>query len=230
MHPHDRAIDPVLIWILDALSDPGPEISPVFVVCFSEQRDHLSQWRAYSGGEGGYALQFDPLKLYEATFISMPDGTTQPQMSLVQVEYDPLNHTTIFDDMLVWTENFFLGLEGKNKAPTVKAWTEEFCGYWLPRVVSFAPCIKSPSFRDEKEWRLIYHRRADDQKGMKFVQRQSMMSRHIPLRLKKPLPLTEVLIGPCRQPRLSQVAAEDLLLQNGFDASVKFTEVPYRTV
>jgi len=132
--------------------------------------------------------------------------------------------------MLIWTEKFFLDLEGAKKAPTVEAWADEFCIHLLRHLVSFAPCIKNPSFRDEKEWRLIYHRRADDQKRMKFVQRQSMMSRHIPLRLKKPLPLVEVLVGPCRHPRLSQVAAKDLLLKNGFDASVKFTEVPYRTV
>ena len=27
-----------------------------FVSCLSAERDHLSQWRAYSGGENGYAI------------------------------------------------------------------------------------------------------------------------------------------------------------------------------
>jgi len=59
-----------------------------------------------------------------------------------------------------------------------------------------------------------------------------MMSRHMPLRLKKPLPITEVLVGPCRHPRLSQVAAGDLLLTGGYDPNavkVQITGVPYRT-
>src|SRR5580704_1767642 len=30
-----------------------------FVACFSEDGDDLSQWRGYSGGEGGYSLEFD---------------------------------------------------------------------------------------------------------------------------------------------------------------------------
>lgn len=42
---HNPAIKPVLTWISEALSNPGPEVSPVFVTCFSEQRDSLSQWR-----------------------------------------------------------------------------------------------------------------------------------------------------------------------------------------
>jgi len=42
----------------------------------------------------------------------MPDGTIQPRMSLVQVEYCPSNHATFCDDILVWTEEFFLELEG----------------------------------------------------------------------------------------------------------------------
>jgi hypothetical protein len=178
---HNPAIKPVLTWISEALSNPGSEVSPVFVSCFSEQRDSLSQWRAYSGGEGGYAIQFDSEKLYEATLASMPDGTLQPQMSFVRAEYDQCNHATMFDDMLKWTEMFFLELEGGKEAP-LDTWTDQFCEYWILRLLSFAPLIKNTSFRDEKECRLIYHRRPEDQKCVKFLQRQSMMSRHLPLR------------------------------------------------
>lgn len=64
--PHNRDIDPALTWISNVLGAPGSEISPMFVACFSEQRDHLSQWRAYSGGEGGYAIQFNSTKLSKA--------------------------------------------------------------------------------------------------------------------------------------------------------------------
>src|SRR5271166_1213817 len=110
--PHNKIIDPILTRLGEALSDPSAETSPVFVACFSERRDDLSQWRAYSGGEGGYAIQFEPMKLREAGFLPMPDDTTQPQILLVRVEYDPSNHATMFDDILVWTEKFFLGLEG----------------------------------------------------------------------------------------------------------------------
>jgi hypothetical protein len=227
---HNPNIDPILIRLNEALSDPGAEISPVFVACFSECRDDLSQWRAYSGGEGGYAIQFDPIKLREAGFLPRPDGKIEPKILLVRVEYDPSNHAAMFDDILKWTEQFFLGLDGAKKA-TVEAWADEFCRYWLDRLSFYAPCIKNPSFKEEKEWRLIYYFRPDDLKSMQFRQRQSMMTRHIPLCLKKPLPITEVLVGPCRHPRLSKIVAGDLLVSGGYDPStdVTLTRVPYRT-
>lgn len=202
--PHNRDIDPALTWISDVLGAPGSEISPMFVACFSEQRDHLSQWRAYSGGEGGYAIQFDLTKLSKAQLLPMEDGTILPPISLVRVEYDTANHAIMFDNILEWTEKFFLELEGRKNAPTVEDWTEEFCFYWLTHLAAFAPLIKHPAFQDEKEWRLIYqlrpnypHLRPNNPRGLQFRQRQSMMSRHIPLRLKTPLPVTGVLVGPC---------------------------------
>ncbi len=230
--PHNPAVEPILTRLDEALSNPGVEIASVFVTCLSERRDDLSQWRAYSGGEGGYAIQFDSIKLREAGFLPTSDGKTRPQIFLVRVEYDPVNHATMFDDILKWTEQFFLGLSGATNAPTVDAWADEFCRYWLEHLWPYAPCIKNPAFENEKEWRLIYNLQPDDPTKMQFRQRQSMMTRHIPLRLKKPLPITQALVGPCRHPRLSQVAAGDLLLAAGYDpktVKVEITGVPYRT-
>jgi Protein of unknown function (DUF2971) len=229
---HNPAIDPILTRLSEALSTPGVEISPVFVACFSERRDDLSQWRAYSGGEGGYAIQFDPVKLREAGILPTPQGIMEPQILLVRVEYDPASHAAMFDDILKWTEQYFLGLQGAQKAPTIDEWADEFCRYWLEHLAFYAPCVKNPAFRDEREWRLIYYLRPDDPTKIKFRQRQSMMSRHIPLRLKKLLPISGVLVGPCRHPRLSQIAASDLLVTGGYDPTVvkvETTEVPYRT-
>ena len=138
----------------------------------------------------------------------------------------------MFDDALKWAEQFSLGLEGAKKAPTRDAWAEEFCRYWFRHLAFFAACVKHPSFKDEKEWRLIYD--LDDLKRLKFRQRQSMMSRHVPLSLTRPLPITGVLVGPCRHPRLSQIAVSDLVVAVGEYApnvvKVEITGVPYRTV
>jgi hypothetical protein len=220
---HDPKIDPLLNRLNKILLEPNAETSPIFVACFSEHKDDLSQWRAYSGGEGGYAIQFDPIKLRQAGFGA--------EILLVRVEYEPSNHAIMFDDILKWSEQYFLGLEGAQKAPNKEAWIEEFLSYWLRHLAFYAPCLKHPKFRDEREWRLIYYLRPDDPTKMRFRQRQSMMSRHIPLRLAKPLPITGVLVGPCRHPRLSRVAVGDLLLTGGYDPNtvkVEITEVPYR--
>src|SRR5258708_16380011 len=63
---HSQEVEPVLKRLDEYLSNPIVELSPAFVACFSEQEDDLSQWRAYSGGEGGYAIRFDPLALAQS--------------------------------------------------------------------------------------------------------------------------------------------------------------------
>ena len=220
--------DPKVITMLkrldEALISPNAETSPIFVTCFSERRDDLSQWRAYSSGEGGYAIQFDPVKLR--------DAGSAAQILLVRVEYEPTNHSIMFDDVIVWSERYFLELDGAKEAPSTEAWADEFVSFWLEQLAFFAPCIKNPKFKEEQEWRLIYYFRPDDPTKLKFRQRQSMMTRHIPLRLAKPLPITGVVVGPCRHPTLSKIAIGDLLLAAGYDstvAAVELTAVPYRT-
>lgn len=51
-----------------ALSDepesPSHAPSMYFVTCFSEEEDDLSQWRAYCGGENGYAIGFRAAGLF----------------------------------------------------------------------------------------------------------------------------------------------------------------------
>ena len=55
----ESELEPLWEQIDKFLADPQLETAGVFVACFSELNDDLSQWRAYSGGEGGYAIRFD---------------------------------------------------------------------------------------------------------------------------------------------------------------------------
>jgi hypothetical protein len=53
-----------LLERIDAgLTEPKIATEGRFLACFSEDGDDLSQWRAYGGGEGGYAIEFDSEKL-----------------------------------------------------------------------------------------------------------------------------------------------------------------------
>jgi len=221
-----QALDPFLKGLDQYLLAPNPETTLFFVTCFSESGDDLSQWRAYARGEGGYAIQFDPIKLFLAA-ISEPIA----QM-LMRVEYDPREHDTFFTDVLRKGEEFFNALEGAGNA-TPEDWAAEFVRFWLLNLQYLAPCLKHPKFESEHEWRFVYPLRRDDAKRMEFRQRQSMMTRHIPLRLKKPLPISGVIVGPCRHPQLSRVAVGDLLKKFDYDpelVKVSVTQVPYRAI
>jgi hypothetical protein len=213
------------------LSDPRPELAGIFFACFSEDGDDLSQWRAYSGGESGYALRFDPKQL--ATEAWMRHKT-----ALLRVEYRPENHDVLLNDMVTWTNKFYLRGIQRNRAPSPDAWAEEFAAVWLDQLAPFAACIKHPMFQGEREWRLV-HWLTETDPPMQFVQRRSLISRHIPLAYGemegKPhlTPLTGVVIGPCRFKNASRVAVGDLLRSKKYDlnrVTTLETEIPYREV
>ena len=211
------------------LAAPNAETSVFFVTCFSECGDDLSQWRAYSSGEGGYAIQFDRLQLF---LSALPEAPKDQAQVLMRVEYDTKEHEAFFKDVLSKGEEFFTTLEGSRKA-SAEDWAAEFVRHWLWNLQYIAPCLKHPKFESEREWRFVYPLRPDDFESMQFRQRQSMMTRHVPLRLRKPLPITGVVVGPCRHPQLSRVAVGDLLKKFNYDPDiikVSITQVPYRAV
>lgn len=212
--------------LAELLLNPSPETAGTFVTCFSEKRDDLSQWRSYSGGEGGYAIQFDHDELRRS---GVP--TAELFQPLVKVEYK-LEPESI-DALLTFGEQCFVDLQGAGRAPTEQDWLDEFATHWLSLIGFLAPCFKHPKFESEKEWRFLYVLRPEDvsEKRMRFRQRQYMMTRHVPLRLKGRLPITGVVVGPCRHPQLSKIAVGDLLKMHGYDPAVvkvELTEVPYR--
>jgi hypothetical protein len=220
---NDPKIVPLFQHMEEALSEVGVEASPTFVACLSAHKDDLSQWRAYSGGEGGYAIQFDAKKLRE--------NAQKQGIYLVRVEYQSNNHGILLDDLLRYAENLFLACEGAANASSEDEWSREYVNFWLWNASFYAPLLKHPKFESEQEWRLVYNLAPDDVVRMQFRQRQSMMSRHIPLRLTKPLPITGVIVGPCRHPPLSRVSVGTLLQVAGYDPQamkVELSEVPFR--
>jgi hypothetical protein len=152
---------------------------------------------------------------------------------LLKVEYEPENQANLLDDIVNQAEQHYINCESRQRAAKLDEWTQEFVHFYLSRIEIFLACLKHPAFRAEKEWRLVCPLSPDNPAPMRFLQRQSMMSRHLPLALNGQLPITGVLVGPCRYPMLSRIAVNDLLQANGYDAAiarVDVTEIPYRTI
>jgi hypothetical protein len=219
-----RAIDRLL-------SEPRPEAAGIFLTCFSEDGDDLAQWRAYSGGESGYALRFDPQRLAAAS--------ANHQTLLFRVEYNREHHDLLLNDIVRWTDEFYQREILRNRAPSPDVLAEEFAAVWLDQLAPFAACIKHPSFAGEREWRLVHWFRNVDRPTMRFVQRKSLISRHIPLKYGERdgvphLPLAGVVIGPCRFRAASRLAVGDLLASHGYDpdheVTISETGIPYREV
>jgi hypothetical protein len=200
-----------------------------FVACFSEDDDDLSQWRGYAGDEGGYALEFDSLHLRKLT---------DPVIILGKVEYDSQKHDAFMDDVLRAVIQFFRDGLQNNRAPSIEEWTEKFLRYWANLIAVFAPFIKRPKFSGEREWRLAYHLQDGAMPRMRYLQRSSMMTQHVPLRLmmrddKPCLPVKGIVVGPSRHKEVSRISVGDLLRTHGYstrDVPVTMTDIPYRSV
>jgi hypothetical protein len=225
-----QQVEFLLKKIDEGLQEPKISTEGRFLTCFSEDGDDLSQWRAYGGGEGGYSLQFDSLYLRK-----LPPPVTA---FLGKVEYERGKQDRFLEAVLTGCIGFFVDGLQKNRAPTMEAWASEFLPYWASLVIMFAPYIKHPKFGGEREWRLVYLFQDEAIPRTKYLQRSSMMTQHVPLRLmmsdgQPRLPLTGVVVGPCRHKEISAVSVGGLLRTCGYSVSdipVSVTAIPYRAV
>ncbi len=220
-------VDFLLKQIDQGIADPTIDTEGRFVACFSEDGDDLSQWRAYAGGEGGYAIEFD------SGYIRRLQN---PTMVLGKVEYDAKRQGGFIDDLLKNCISFFLDGLQKRRAPSMQQWAADFLLYWSNLAMVFAPFIKHPKFSGEREWRLVYCLDDDGIRRKKYLQRSSMMTQHVPLQLKVRedgtpcLPLTGIVVGPSRHKEISKISVNDLLRTHGYPPCARLTEIPYRAV
>jgi hypothetical protein len=196
-----------------------------FVACFSEEVDDLSQWRAYGGGENGYAIGFRAADLFEIS-----------NSMLVRVNYDVDLQRELA--MKVATEMVRFCKEGVRKfAPSdLIQFGQEFLDAWEKQIVMIAPMVKNPGFFKEKEYRIIKGFAATDLEGLRFIQKNTMMSRHLPLQppgrtptMPYRLPIAEIIVGPSRHPQISRMSVDTLLRQKGYPKGmVSISKIPFQ--
>lgn len=212
----------------ELLDGSRPEAFGGFVACFSEKEDDLSQWRAYSGGEGGFVLEFDPRQLLTAT--------SQHGGYLLPVNYDRNKQDAFIDDVMRCTEKFFLDGLREKRAPTTDDWLNDFLDCWAHNLQFIVPMFKDAAFEAEAEWRIIHFLRSEDIPNMKYLQKQSMMARYIPLRFSQPnehgytpLPIKRIVVGPARHKEISRISVGDLLNTCGYkNIPVVESRIPFR--
>lgn len=227
----DDRVESFLRFALDYLGKgrESSQSSPFFIACFSEERDDLSQWRAY-GGENGYAIGF------KAGELVVP-GTAP----LTRVCYDAQMHDSFaLRAAETMTEFYLEGLESHSPCDVVQ-WQHEFMRTWDGMVtMMIAATMKNPAFSKEREVRVTKRAVPGDLQNLRFLQKNNMMTRHLPLRfsslslsptLHYRLPISEIIIGPCRNPLVSKASVVALLAQKGYEAvNVSLSQIPLRPV
>ena len=199
----------------------------VFVSCFCEEGDLLSQWRGYAQAGEGYSIGIDGDQLGQIgggrNFFFGP------------VEYDREIQEAIIDGVLT---RVLEGLMKLTKARTVKEAShsiDEGCkifrrAIWYPLVT-----FKDAMFTAEKEWRAteIMTREEAAQKT-RFRSSGSKLVPYIELdfsQFENPgkIPIRQICHGPTLNPELSVRVLQLLLAKNGYaDAKVLGSKIPLR--
>jgi hypothetical protein len=224
-----------LLDYIDATISTDTSTSEWFVTCFSENRDDLSQWRAYSSGENGYAIGFDGPKMVPAI--------VRNQCLLIPVHYDMSTHVRITDAVADATIQFFMqGWQVRqSSAFTIDQWVQSFLTAWVDDITYLAPALKHPGFASECEWRIVHRLHPADTDKMLFLQRQTLMSRHLPLDWRVTdaqananlLPIHEIMVGPSRHREISKISVNDMLRTNHYPdsrRSVTVSKIPFQQI
>jgi hypothetical protein len=197
----------------------------VYICCFCESDNLLSQWRGYAENGGGVSIEFDPAGFQQFTGPDSAHGL----MRLWRVFYDPAQQRKIIRACIDY--------------PYWPSTDEAVCqGFIVDALRFFLPTFKNADFREEQERRLIFSPRADAGPRPRFRQRGGLLLPYYSLRELGPQPpmlpgsgappslmVRHVLIGPGRHKVLNADSMRLLLDCHGRGGvTVQVSSTPYR--
>jgi len=222
---------------------PKRVILPIYVACFCEEDNLLSQWRAY-GQSGGYSLGFSaPVADYVGQGFK-PEPTTYTS-KWIKVEYDREAQSRRCSAILDATLPIF---DDPGTEEAVRAVSEHpLVGFSkifealndmiMEAIVGF----KSEAFSVEREWRLVVRRReivmpGTDDGGKNQVPVYFRSARGtlipyvklVPMDSVKKLPLMSVRSGPTHDEMTAAVALSMMLRKFGYSARIHASYIPVR--
>jgi hypothetical protein len=186
----------------------------VYVACFCEEGDLLSQWRGY-GAPGGYAVGFraSQLRLVRPAEIgtrNRESGLTDETAALVQVQYggEAVDKavTKVLRDVAPQPVGF-PGVRGYDRTQSVV----------LPTLAG----IKDNAFSEEQEWRLVL---VTDQHSPSFRTGPLGVTPCISLRYPREA-IAEVVVGPGPEQPLREKSVGQLV---GEGVVVRSSKAPFR--
>jgi hypothetical protein len=198
----------------------------VYVACFCDRENLLSQWRAY-GQKGGYSLAFE----LSANSIALDGPPGFGDVRLARVEYrrfaqysaiQAIVKDSILQIAKLVDDNPPPSPETKGLLSDIVEWFEEML---LQQIVTF----KHPAFKDEREWRIIVRPdKVSCDESIKFRTLRGSLIPYVELSPRRAkLPISSVYFGPSLEPSRTKKPIEMLLRANGFGSlEVNGTDIP----
>jgi Protein of unknown function (DUF2971) len=190
----------------------------IFVACFCEYGDLLSQWRGYSGASHGFSIGLRSAGL---------QGAAGPhRFTLGRCIYDRAKQIKIIDEAIDHCLGLAVGTTGSAVA-------------FERLLLAVGAYFKDPGFHEENEWRLVSTPIDIRDERVAFRPGKSMLTPYFNIPLGElPAVIHGIVVGPCPHPALSMSSARMLLIQAGLStsplwgkghkANVCASTIPYR--
>ena len=204
-------MDAVKTQQLQQMLELFDELFDALGFCLSEERDLLSQWRGYAEDGSGICIGFS--KEYLEWLVDNRTDPETPGISLQQVKYDPNEHEaevapTFSEAKRLISEGAFnyggmLGFFDTRTEDEVEA--ERKRNERARTQLSFALLgllpklylLKTPAFREEREWRILSHLANGDKDCSYSVRNHRIIPfRAVELREVERRPIVDVVLGP----------------------------------
>lgn len=212
-----------LTFFLDWLNGRVFESASVYVLCFSEAHDQLSQWRGYTAHGRGICLSIDTSLLVK-------------RMQALGWTFQPCRYNRT--SQLTWAEAILSRLrrEAASNLPNIDNKTERFdtvINKNLSDLLQVAATIKNEAFAEEREVRFISPiiSIADDR--IKFRAGKTTLIPFVEFKLAEgedDLAIHEIMIGPNPTQHLTQAALNGVVTQNRIKRPciISTSRIPYR--
>jgi len=194
-----------------------PLMKSVYVACFSQERDLLSQWRAYANDGLGYAIGLDPATQFQVGETRARKSWNAPR--LVRVTYDDAVPGSLVDGFVAAVLKLVDRVASRSKR--LEAFAADRGESALVRGIGrLASAVKNPGFREENEWRLVFenHGPGGTFESLGFMPSRFGLTPYVSLRVtrrgrqKLPLlPIRELVLGPKLDSAQAEMAAHGLL-------------------
>lgn len=221
--PHASVVPQLWNWLKDGFAGGHN----VFVCCFSEKGNLLSQWRGYTPPNKGICLEFDHRRLVALM--------GQQGFDYCMCEYDRKEQLNSAMQIATKLIDAAIGYQpaGRALAPPEQSYYPKFQEY-RDEVLRIAIGMKHEKFEEEREWRFISPQ-LDDRDLMRLVRfRDGAFSLvpYIPFKLKiqdtDAWPIESVTVGPTPYMNASMTAIGTLLNVHSIRAPVLTCGIPYR--
>lgn len=214
-----------LDFFLDWLGRRVFESASVYVLCFSQAHNQLSQWRGYTAHGRGVCLSIDA-------------GLLVQRMQAYGWTFQNCRYNR--ESQLTWADAILSRMrrEAAADAPALAADKERHFNVVLSRALSdllqVAATIKHDAFTEEREVRFISSMiPAGDARVLFRVGRTALIP-YVEFQLAEsadhPLTVAEIMIGPSPTQNLTHAAVVGLVRQNGFkgQTTISASQIPYR--